>query len=162
MIEPLVPKNFKAPNLVKPDYFARQLTIKDVQADYDAVMSSIDIICQTRGGNWPTTDLTYEDDLADLGWHQREHDFKTNFCYAIYTPDGKEYIGSIYFYAPGTPMSDAKSVEGVDVNISWWITKRKYEEGLYDKLSLDIKDWVETSWPFEKVFYVNKQLPTGF
>jgi len=135
----LVPANFAPPNLTKDKYIARQLTIKDTKADYNAVMSSIDIIHKTRGGDWPTSDLTYEDDLADLGWHQREHDFKTNFCYAIMSPDEKEYFGSIYFYAPGEPMSDAKSVDGVNVNISWWITQKKYDEGLYDVISQDIK-----------------------
>jgi len=158
----LVPKDFEPPTLVKKDYIAKQMTVADTRADYDAVMSSIDIIHKTRGGTWPNSDLTYEDDLADLGWHQREHDFRTNFCYVVYSPDEKEYIGSIYFYAPGEPMPNAKSVEGVDVNISWWITQKKYDEGLYDQLSRDIKQWVETAWPFNKVCYVNKELPKEF
>jgi hypothetical protein len=36
-----------------------------------AVMSSIDVIKKTRGGDWPTSDLTFEDDLIDLAWPAR-------------------------------------------------------------------------------------------
>ena len=65
-ISMLVPKYFTPPELRKEKYIARELCASDMELDYAAVMSSIDIIHELRGGNWPTFDLTKEDDLIDL------------------------------------------------------------------------------------------------
>ena len=83
----LVPLDFNPPKLIKEDYIARQLSVGDVQADYEAVMQSIYIIRKTRGGGWPTSDLTFVFDLEDLGLHQRAYDFKANLFYSIYFTD---------------------------------------------------------------------------
>ena len=157
-----VPKDFIPKNLEKEKYTARKLCARDVYLDYFAVMSSIDIIHQTRGGKWPSPDLTIEEDLIDLGWHQREFEFKTSFAFTIMNKDETECLGCIYFYPPKSGMSSAKSDSGYDVNVSWWITKRFYDEDMYDKVCWDIRTWIENDWPFNKVFFSNKQLPSGF
>jgi len=59
-------------------------------------------------------------------------------------------------------MSSAESKDGYDVNVSWWCTQKMYDQGFYDRLCLDIKTWIETEWPFKKVFYSNKVLPEVF
>ena len=76
----LVPEKFKAPEQMDtPDFRIRKLTYKDAKLDYEAVMSSIDIIKATRGGDWPTKKLSFEDDQIDLAWHQREFENATSF-----------------------------------------------------------------------------------
>ncbi len=51
------------------------LTINDLVKDYDAVMSSVEHIRSSFNldpeESWPEG-LTLEEDLIDLGWHQRE------------------------------------------------------------------------------------------
>lgn len=158
----LVPKDFKPPKLIKKHYIARKLMAKDVYLDYIAVMSSIDVIHKTRGGKWPTPDLTIEEDLIDLCWHQREFEYKTSFAYTVMNKEETKCLGCIYFYPPRAGMSSAASSEESDVCISWWVTQEMYEKGFYEKLSLDVKEWVGKEWPFEKVFWVNKLLPKGF
>lgn len=157
-----LPKNFQPPSLKKETYIARKLAARDVYLDYIAVMSSMDIIHTTRGGKWPTPDLTIEEDLIDLSWHQREFEFKTSFAFTVMNPEETECLGCIYFYPPRTSMSDAKSDDGVEVNISWWLTQKMYDTGIYDQFCRDIKEWVEKEWPFKNVGYVNKVLPEGF
>jgi len=71
-------------------------------------------------------------------------------------------LGCIYFYPPGTGMSDAASGKDSEVDISWWVTQDMYDQGFYEKLSFDIKEWVEKEWPFKNVFWANKILPKGF
>jgi hypothetical protein len=117
---------------------------------------------QTRGGKWPTPDLTIEEDLIDLGWHQREFEFKTSFAFTIMNKDESECLGCIYFYPPRAGMSSAKSEEGYDVNVSWWITQKFYDQGAYDEVCWDIRNWIEKEWPFKRVSFSNKQLPDGF
>jgi len=158
----LVPENFEPPNLEGKDYIARKLTAKDVDLDYQAVMSSINIIHKTRGGKWPTPKITREDDLIDLCWHQREFEFKSSFAYTVMNRDETKCLGCIYFYPPQTGMSDAASGKNSDVDISWWVTQEMYDKGFYKTLSFDIKEWVKEKWPFKKVFWANKNLPEGF
>ena len=158
----LVPKDFDPPTLEKENYRARKLLASDVYLDYLAVMSSIDTIHNTRGGKWPTKDLTIEEDLIDLAWHQREFEFKSSFAFTIMNNDEAECLGCIYFFPPKAPMSDAASKDDAEVSISWWVTQKMYDQGFYEVLSGDIKEWVETKWPFKTVFWANKLLPEGF
>lgn len=157
-----VPKGFEPPIIEKDIYRARKLTAKDTRLDFEAVMSSIDTIHKTRGGKWPTEDLTLEEDMIDLSWHQREFEFGTSFAFTVMNKDETECLGCIYFYPPSAAMSDAASKDGADVSISWWVTQKMYDLGFYDILSKDIKEWVETKWPFQKVFWANKLLPEVF
>lgn len=155
----LVPENFKPKDLIKDDYIARKLMARDVYLDYIAVMSSIDIIHHLRGSKWPDKNLTFEDDMIDLGWHQREFESKSSFAFTIMNRDQDECLGCIYFYPPEI-FGDTS--EKYDVNISWWCTQKMYDKGFYDRLSFDIKEWVERDWPFKAVDYSNKVLPEGF
>jgi len=157
-----IPNDFNPPNLIKDNYIARKLTAKDVELDYEAVMSSIDIIHKMRGGKWPTQGLTIEDDLIDLSWHQREFEFKSSFAYTVMNKDETKCLGCIYFYPTSAGMSDAASSKDSEVDISWWVTQKMYDQGFYEKLSFDIKEWVEKEWPFKKIFWANKKLPEGF
>ena len=70
--KPFVPKDFKVPDTLQNEHFRiRMLTVNDVVKDYDAVMSSIEHLNKMYPiYNWPSKDLTLEQDLIDLGWHQ--------------------------------------------------------------------------------------------
>src|SRR3989304_7408461 len=98
-----VPKDLKVTEKLKQtDFLIRKLCARDVYLDYLAVMSSIDVIQKTRGGSWPTKDLTFEDDLIDLAWHQREFEHKSSFAYTVVNKEGTECLGCLYFFKPGT------------------------------------------------------------
>ena len=71
--KPFVPKDFKIPaTLENQQLRIRMLTVNDVVKDYDAVMTSIDHLQKMFPvSSWPTKDLTFEQDLIDLGWHRK-------------------------------------------------------------------------------------------
>ena len=68
-----VKRSFKVPEKLETEAFRlRMLTINDLVKDYDAVMSSVDELKTIwPDSGWPEG-LTLEEDLIDLGWHQRE------------------------------------------------------------------------------------------
>ena len=70
---PFVPEAFNVPPVLEADTFRlRMLTVNDVIKDYDAVMSSAAHIRSVwPDSGWPSG-LTLEQNLIDLGWHQRE------------------------------------------------------------------------------------------
>ena len=70
-----LPKEFEVPVLLETSRLRiRPITIHDLVKDYDAVMSSRDHLWAMFGEQWgwPPADLTLEQDLIDLGWHQKE------------------------------------------------------------------------------------------
>jgi hypothetical protein len=152
----LVPDQFEVPRELRtPDFFIRKLRFNDVDLDYNAVMSSIDIIKMTRGGSWPNPDLTHEEDHADLGWHDREFENRTSFAYTVMSPDEKECLGCFYLYPGGTRGEESKDA---DVDVSFWVTQKAYDQDLYEKLYVAITEFLK-SWPFKDIVFTNSLIP---
>lgn len=153
----LVPKNFNPPTqLVTSTFLISKLCAKDVYLDYPVVMSNIEIIRETRGGNWPTLNLTFEDDFIDLAWHQREFEYKRSFAFKALSPNQNSFLGCIYFYPPNWRK---KAPKGTDVDVSFWVTQEVFDQGLYEKLYYEIQRWIAKDWPFKHPFWTNKFLP---
>jgi len=152
-----LPEDFYPPaKLGHTKFVARKLKARDVYLDYLAVMSSIDIIRKTRGGSWPTPDLSFEDDMVDLAWHQREFENKSSFAYTVMNLDETECLGCFYLYPAGFR---GEAPEGSDVDVSFWVTQKAYGDGLYLELYTAIKEWLAEEWPFEKPHWSNKEIP---
>ncbi len=140
MIKPLeIPEGFIAPNIEKNDYRARKLSAKDVYLDYLAVMSSLKIIKKTRGGRWPTKDLSFEDDLIDLCWHQREFENQTSFAYTVMNNDETKCLGCFYLYPIGFRTSLNSENKEYNVDVSWWVIPEMYAAGFYKTLFNDVQ-----------------------
>jgi len=154
----IVPKDFKVPErLETPKFIIRKLCFSDADLDYKAVMTSVEIIKKTRGGNWPPSNLSFEDNQIDLGWHQREFENRTSFAYTVINPNGKDCFGCIYLYPPGYR---SKASKNADVDVSFWVTQKAYNGGLYKKLYETLDNWLKTTWPFKKIVYTNKESST--
>lgn len=148
-----LPENFSVPETFSHSHFHfRPLLFSDIDIDYAAVMSSIDIIRKTRGGDWPDPTMTREENHRDLGWHDKEFEDRSSFSYIAFSPDKTEYRGCLYFYPPGT--RGEKSIN-TDVDVSFWVTQKAYDEGDYEKLYDAIKEFLKL-WPFEKVAFTNE------
>ncbi len=65
------------------------LIVNDVVKDYDAVMTSLDHLKGVFGPKsyWPSAELTFEQDLIDLGWHQKEFQIRRSCTYTIVSLD---------------------------------------------------------------------------
>jgi len=46
-----------------------------------------------------------------------------------------------------------------DVDVSWWVTPRAYEEGYYTKLYRVLGYWLAEDLPFKAPYYSNRELP---
>ena len=152
-IGPFVPADFKVPDTLENQYFrVRMLTVNDVVKDYDAVMTSIDHLKGVFGPNskWPSKDLTFEQDLIDLGWHQKEFQRRSSFAYTVVSLDESEVIGCLYINP---------SVKGdYDAEIDMWVRASVLDQGLDAILFNTIKEWVAKDWPFKKVAYPGRDI----
>ena len=150
--------NFQAPTeLSYEDIRAKTLTRDDLQADMDGVNSSLELIRNTRGGSWPSEPVTEDFDLLDLAWHEREFRDGTSFAYVVYSDTG-DYIGCFYLYPMGVRTELTEDLMNYDVDASWWVTQRAYEQGYYEKLYKALKHWF-SEFPVDNVYYSNKDIP---
>ncbi len=141
----LVPKKFIPPKKFEAEEFVfLPLTIHDLVRDFEAVMSSVKRLQGLMDDSkWPEN-LTIEDNLIDLGWHQREFTLGHSFAYSI-SRKGEKYLGCCYFY----PSENTD----FDVDIFYWIREDEPYEKLEKRLRFHLQQWVQSSWPFKKVNY---------
>lgn len=148
----LVPDSFQVPEKTETDKFSlRMLTINDVDKDYEAVMSSIDHLQGVFGerSSWPSPDLTKEQDLIDLGWHQKEFQMRSSFAYTVMSLDESQCLGCVYIFP--------SHKEGTDAVIYMWVRKSEFDKGLDPILFKTVKEWIGKEWPFKKVIYPGRE-----
>ena len=139
-------------NSLKNEHFSiRMLTVNDVVKDYDAIMSSIKHLKEMFPvSNWPSKDLTLEQDLIDLGWHQKEFQMRSSFAYTVVSLDESQVLGSLYI----NPTSKAD----YDANIDMWVRASEIDIGLDSILFDSVKKWISEEWPFQKVAYPGREI----
>jgi hypothetical protein len=139
---PFVPADFAVPEKLETDGFRlRMLTVNDVVKDYDAVMSSVEH-CKTvwPGGKWPEG-LTLEQNLIDLGWHQKEFQTRRSFAYTVVRPSESMVLGCVYI--------EPTRRTGHDAVVYLWARQSELAGGLEERLYAAVKDWISTDWPFK-------------
>ena len=150
--KPFVPSDFSVPDTLETSHFrVRMLTVNDVVKDYDAVMTSIEHLQKMyQSSTWPTKDLSFEQDLIDLGWHQKEFQTRRSFAYTVVTLDESQVIGCLYI--------NPTTKSGYDASITMWVRTSVLDKGLDTILYNSVKQWISTSWPFKKVAYPGREI----
>jgi hypothetical protein len=147
-----VPADFQVPPRLEADGFhLRMLTVNDLVKDYDAVMTSMARLkgLMKPGSTWPEG-LTLEDDLIDLGWHQREFLLRRSFCYTVMSPDESVCLGCCYIYPSEKTSFDAKAY--------WWVRTSAVAEGMNGRLGKAFQGWLQDHWPFKRVAYPGRDI----
>lgn len=146
----MVPASFVVPELLEtPDFRLRPLTVNDLIKDFDAVMTSVDRLYRLMSptGEWPHG-LTLEEDLIDLGWHQREFTLRHSFAYTVMAPDESICLGCCYLYPSDDPAFDAEAF--------YWV--RESHAALDEKLGAVFRQFL-TAWPFKRVAFPGRDQP---
>jgi hypothetical protein len=141
---PFVPIDFEVPQgLETSEFRLRMLTVNDLVKDYDAVITSVEHLKTIwPGSGWPEG-LTLEQDLVDLGWHQKEFQTRRSFAYTVVTPDESMVTGCVYI--------NPTRKRGYDAVAFLWARQSELHRGLEDRLFGAVKDWLATEWPFKSV-----------
>lgn len=154
-LTPFVPPDFVVPlRLEHPNFVLRPLLITDVVKDYDAVMTSI---AELRGifgptSDWPSPDLSFEQDLIDLGWHHKEFQRRSSFAYTVFDPGETLCLGCTYIYPSARADCDADAY--------CWI--RSSHAAALDRLLYEaFKTWLESDWPFARIAFPGRAAATG-
>lgn len=147
-----LPRDFEVPAVVETARFKmRSITIHDAFKDYDAVMSSREHLWARFGEvwGWPSEELTLEQNIIDLGWHQKEFQLRSSFDYVVVSLNDDRQLGCVYV--------DPPEEEGTDADVWYWARKSELESGLEGEMETFLLSWLVESWPF-KVVAINGQI----
>jgi hypothetical protein len=150
-VPPFVPPAFEVPlRLEHPCFTLRPLRIGDVVKDFDAVMSSVTQLRSVfgPGSDWPSAQLTFEQDLVDLGWHHKEFQRRTSFAYTVVDPAETLCLGCTYLYPT--------SVAGYDAEAYCWV-RASHQAQLDASLFGTFKGWLADRWPFRCVAFPGRE-----
>src|SRR5262245_626905 len=127
------------------------LTVNDVVKDYDAVMTSVHHLKNVwPGSGWPSESLTLEQNLIDLGWHQREFQTRRSFAFTVVTPSESKVVGCVYI--------DPTRKSGYDAAVYLWARKSELAGGLEDRLYAAVRSWIAKDWPFKTVAFPGRDI----
>jgi hypothetical protein len=148
---PFVSADFNVPQTLETKEFRlRMLTVNDVIKDYDAVMTSVDHLKTIwPDSSWPDG-LTLEQDLIDLGWHQREFQDRNSFAYTVVTLDESIVTGCVYI--------NPTRKRGYDAEVYLWARQSELTGGLETRLHAAIKEWLSKEWPFKRVAFPGRDI----
>ena len=147
---PFVPEDFRVPDGLETEHLClRMLTIHDLDKDFEAVASSTKHLQKVWGGKWPEG-LTLEQNLIDLGWHQKEFQRRSSFAYTVVEPDESRVLGCVYIYP-------TRKV-GYDAEVYFWARQDELANGLENELEMTIRSWLEAEWPFRNIGYPGKDM----
>jgi hypothetical protein len=148
---PFVPDDFTIPlKLETGEFRLRMLTVNDVVKDYDAVMTSVEHLKTVwPGGEWPDG-LTFEQDLIDLGWHQKEFQIRRSFAYTVVTPSESMVTGCVYI--------NPTRKRGYDAVVYLWARQSELAGGLETRLYAAVREWIAKEWPFRKVAFPGRDI----
>ena len=148
----LVPREFTVPTLLETERFRlRPLTIHGVVQDVDAVMTSKERLSASLPGGWPTDDMTLEQNLIDLGWHQKEFQVRTSFAFTVVSLDDARVLGCVCI--------DPSAKVGYDSEVTMWVRADEVATGLDQALESAVRRWLTDAWPLTRVVYPGRDLP---
>ena len=120
-------------------FHLRMLTVHDVVKDYAAILDRV----KPDGTPAPSDDLTLEQNLVDLGWHQKEFQLRRSFAYTVMSLDESVCLGCVYLYPD----------DGADARVHMWVRRSAWDDGLDPVLEAAVRAWIAETWPFETVSY---------
>jgi hypothetical protein len=149
---PWLPADFEPPEGLRTERFViRPIAVRDADADYEAVVESVDIIHKALlTDRWPPADFTVEEDRRQIEEKERHARKRRRFTYAVLTPGEDRVLGSIYVY-PG--------IGGPDAAVFLWVRASAFEEGLDSTLERVTREWIRSDWPFKWVVFPGRGGP---
>ena len=163
---PFYPPDVPIPSELKAaEFILRPLLATDVELDYDAVMSSKEMLRVWEQSDWPVDGFSLADNLEDLERHEREHLEGTAFTFTVMNPTETECLGCVYIRPlkvnlnyMGASEADLADVAENEACACFWARLSRLADGLEGRLLDALIAWFRDDWAFSRVvFSTNSQ-----
>jgi hypothetical protein len=131
----------------------RPLRATDVKLDYEAVMSSAEMLRSWSQSDWPAGDFTLAQNLADLQRHELQHAERTAFAFTVLDPAGARCLGCVYIEPPWPEAHALCAGARAAAEVAFWVRTPGPAGGL-DRHLLDVLiEWFEEEWAFDCLLF---------
>lgn len=148
-----VPADFKVPE----SHTAATFQLKPLgpalaKHDFDAYMASIEHLQKnfSHSERWPNAKITMADAIKDVEGEQKGFDARRKFTYAVLNMDESRELGCVYI--------SPSNKQGYDATVRMWVTENQHVIGFEDRLYSEVKAWIKSKWPFDKVAYIGREI----
>ena len=149
---PLIPPGTDLVTVVETEQFRiRPMTVGDIVTDYEAVMSSPELLGAAFGEPDSVKPYSIEQEIVELGWHQKEFQMGFSFTFTVVPLDESTAYGNVYVF-PATRGD-------FEAEVYTWVRREQLDTGMADELFEITTKWITESWPFEKVAYPGREIP---
>ena len=133
--------------------YLRPLRATDVELDYEAVMSSAEMLRRWSQSEWPTDDFALAENLADLQRHESEHLERKAFTFTVLNPEGTRCLGCVYIQ-PLRPEEAALCKDAVyAADVGFWVRASELPKALDQHLLATLCDWFQAEWAFDRIVF---------
>jgi len=131
----------------------RPLRATDVDADYDAVMSSRAMLRAWSQTSWPAEDFPREENLRDLERHEREHVEGSAFTYTVFDPTSTRCLGCVYITRLEPSQETVCPGGTYGANVGFWVRASEIPGDLDRHLFSCLRSWFASDWGFDTVVF---------
>lgn len=131
----------------------RPLRETDVDLDYDAVMSSAEMLRRWSGSEWPRDDFTLEQNRADLERHEREHHERQAFTFTVTNLQQNKCLGCVYIQPRLPDEREACADAAFATNVGFWVRASELARDLDEHLFITLREWLREEWAFDCVLF---------
>jgi hypothetical protein len=135
----------------------RPLKATDVELDYEAVMSSAEMLRRWSQSGWPPDDFTLSQNLYDLQRHEREHNERQAFTFTVLNPQETRCLGCVYLVPLSSPELQLCESSAFAANVGFWVRTSELVNDLDRHLLATLREWIQTEWAFDCVVFIISQ-----
>ncbi len=146
--------------LTTDEVVVRPLRSTDAEADYDALMSSREMLRVWDQSDWPSDEFTLEENRADLAEHESDHASRRAFTYTVTDPAEERCLGCVYIYplepilkSVGESEGELADVGDFEAYVTFWVRESELAGGLERRLLAGLIDWFDREWAFGRVAF---------
>lgn len=136
-----------------PRLLLRPLRAADVELDYDAVMSSRELLRNWSQSGWPAEGFTLAENLADLERHEREHLERVAFTFTVLDPAAAVCLGCVYIMPFSPKVAALFTTDAPAAQVGFWVRASEVAGDLDRHLLATLREWFRGEWAFERVVF---------
>jgi len=138
----------------------RPLRATDVDLDYEAVMSSAEMLRCWSQSDWPADDFTLAQNLSDLQRHEREHIEGKAFTFTVLDLQGTRCLGCVYIQPVWPEDMPLCKDAAYATDVGFWVRTSEVANALDEHLLAVLRAWFQAEWAFDCILFTVGQQNT--
>lgn len=155
-----IPDGYEPPRSYQSNlFFLDVLSPKFAEQDFASVIASANQIRHVFGptNDWPSSQMSYEENLADLQRHACEFEERKAFAYAILGADGSTYLGCLYIKPIKSKIENDLRKAIYDAQAFFWLDLQVSSGDMSQQILADLQNWLKHAWRFKAVAFPGRK-----